>query len=176
MRIGIDVDNTMTNTFAYLLELKEKYLPNMEDNYHNWDTDIRDDFLNEHIEEIWKNCSLKDNCKEVIDKLRDLGHEIIIISYRQNVYSLNSFEILDEYLKRNGIKVDELYTGITKKGEFCEACLIDLFIDDKLENLDDVSNKGIDVIQFYNSFEKTGKYPVVKSWEELYKIISEKQR
>ena len=174
MRIGIDVDNTMTNTFSYLLELKKKYLPNMEDNYHNWDTDIRDDFLEEHIEDIWKNCSLKENCKEVIDKLKKLGHEIIIISYRQDSYGLNSFEVLDEYLKKNSIHYDELYTGITKKGEFCEACLIDLFIDDKLENLDAVSSKGIDVIQFYNSFEEVGKYPVVKSWEELYKIIENK--
>ena len=174
MRIGIDVDNTMTNTFEYLLELKKKYLPNMEDNYHNWDTDIRDEFLEEHIGEIWKNCTLKKNCKETIHKLHSLGHEIIIISYRQDVYHQNSFEILDDYLKRNGIEVDELYTGITKKGEFCEACMIDLFIDDKLENLDAVSNKGIDVIQFYNSFEKIGDYKVVKDWEELYRIVKDK--
>ena len=174
MRIGIDVDNTMTNTFEYLLDLKEKYLPNMEDDYHNWDTDIKDEFLEEHIEEIWKNCTLKDNCKEIIAKLRSLGHEIIIISYRQNIYNQNSFEILDEYLKKNNIEVDELYVGITEKGEFCEACLIDLFIDDKLENLDAVSDKGIDVIQFYNKFEKTGKYQVVKTWNELYELIKNK--
>ena len=174
MRIGIDVDNTMTNTFEYLLDLKRKYLPNMEDDYHNWDTDIKDEFLEKHLENIWKNCTLKTGCKEVVEKLRSLGHKVIIISYRQNIYNLNSFEILDEYFKKNGIEVDELYVGITKKGDFCEACLIDLFIDDKLENLDAVSKKGIEVIQFYNPFEKTGNYTIVKNWDEVYRKIEKR--
>ena len=173
MRIGIDVDNTMTNTFDYLIELKKKYGINMEDDYHNWDTDVKDEFLKLHIKEIWENCKLKVNCKEVIDKLRIEGHKIIVTSYRQDVYDIDSLQLLKDYFKKNNIVVDEIYTGIKDKGDFCKNHLIDLFIDDKLNNLDDVSNVGINVLQFYNRFEKTGEYTVVKNWDEVYRIISD---
>ena len=171
MRIGIDVDNTMTDTFEYLLELKKKYDVDMEDDYHNWDTDIKDNFLKQHLKEIWKNCKIKENCKDIIDKLRKAKHEIIIVSYRQNVYGIDSLELLKEYLDKNNIIVDEIYTGIVNKGKFCKEHSIDLFIDDKLENLDDVSKVDIPVIQFYNRFEKTGDYLIVNDWKELYEKI-----
>ena len=171
MRIGVDVDNTITNTFEYLLELKKKYNNDLVDDYHNWDTDTRNAFLEKYLKEIWENCTVKENCKNVIDKLRNDGHKIIIASYRQNIYGINSLELLKTYLNKNNIVVDEIYTGITKKGEFCKKHLIDLYIDDKLENLKDINNNSIDVIQFYNPFEKVGKYKVVKSWDELYKMV-----
>ena len=171
MRIGIDVDNTITDTFGYVLKIKKKYNKVLDDNYHNWDTETKNIFLEKYLKEIWENCSTKDNCKEVIDKLRKNGHEIIIVSYRQNIYGINSLELLRDYLKKNNIIVDEIYTGIVKKGEFCKKHSINLFVDDKLVNLDDISRENIDVIQFYNSFEKTSKYKIVKSWKELYQVL-----
>lgn len=172
MRIGIDVDNTMTDTFGYVIDLKKKYYNDLDNNYHNWDTDIRDDFLEKYIEEIWSNCSLKDNCREVINKLKKEGHEIIIITYRQDVYVDNSYEILKNYLDKNGVLFDEIYMHITDKGKLCKEKNIDLFIDDKLENVESVANVGIDVLQFYNEFEKIGNYQIVKSWDEIYTYIS----
>ena len=172
MRIGIDIDNTMTNTFDYVIKLKEKYYKDLVDNYHDWDTDVRDKFLQKHIEEIWSNCSLKKGCKEAIDKLRSDGHTVIIITYRQDVYVNNSREILEDYLKKNNIIVDDIYMHITDKGALCKELDIDLFIDDKLENLDSVSNEGIQVLQFFNTFEKTSSYKIVKSWDEIYNYVN----
>lgn len=171
MRIGIDVDNTITNSKEKVEELKRLGKFVVPDDYVNWDTDKKDKFLEPVLKEIWETCTIKKNCSEVIKKLRKDGHEIFIITYRNDSVINNVREILVDYLDKNDIIVDGIFNNITEKGKFCKENNIDLLIDDKLKNCINARKYSIDVLKFYNEYDKNTDFKEIYSWDEIYDYI-----
>ena len=69
MRIGIDIDNTITETSLlanYLVKKDNKY--NEEQDYHNLKKDELKDFLTRYLEDIVYNVKIKPNVIEVLKK------------------------------------------------------------------------------------------------------------
>ena len=83
----------------------------------------------------------------------------------------NSYLLSKNYLDSKGIKYNEIYTGISDKGKFCNENNIDLFIDDSINNCSSVKSYGIDVLLYDNIFNRNSDLKRVSNWKEILKYI-----
>lgn len=83
MKIGIDFDNTIVNTKETVRKFMDKY--NIEEFKNEEEKTL---FYREHIDDITKNLTLKENVIEVLNRLKQ-NNELFIITDRSNYYSNN---------------------------------------------------------------------------------------
>lgn len=187
MRIGIDIDNTITEiqekldmaAYNYALQLG-KNIENskdiLEDKYNNGESyqkkyhfsyDELKYFLKVIQEEITNNAIPRKMAVEVINKLKNLGHEIYIITARDSEFHDNPYQLSKDWLDKNNILYDTLIVNARNKASICKDENIDLMIDDQLNNCIVVEEQGIQTIRLSDN-EST--YPGIislKNWEEI---------
>ncbi len=186
MRIGIDVDDTITNSYDTIFDLigevynidsnklKEDgttYYDVQEDhvNFPNYDKFVVDNF-----DKIIPNVSLKENAKEVINKLHEDGHQIIIITARSDKEHSNPYMTTYLYLVKHDILFDKVFVNMKDKGALCKEEKIDIFIDDSVINCKSAINSGINTFLFDATFNKNNKdIKRVNDWLDVYRIVNE---
>lgn len=186
MRIGIDVDDTITNSYDSIMDLiGKKYSINSEKLKEAGTTyyDIMADNINfpdydkfcaSNFESLLSNVPLKEGAKEVINKLHEEGHQIVIISARNDKEYLNPYMTTYMYLVKHDILFDKIFVNILNKGEFCKIKKIDLFIDDSVINCKSAVNSGIRTFLFDNTFNKKNiDLKRVYNWNEIYDIVND---
>lgn len=180
MRIGIDIDDTITNTQAKIDEIA-KEIENLEiyDNSKHWfyeryNCSLEDDdkFLRKHVENFMSNASVKDGASLYINKLHDNGYEIYIITARSNHYSENVPDITKEYLDKNNIIYDKLLLNCHDKAKACKDYNIDIMIDDSIEHISDIENIGIKTIVMDNEYNQDIGSLRAHTWKDVYEIIT----
>lgn len=171
MRIGIDIDDTITNSHDYVIYLKKKYLPQY-DPYQMLPNDVFDEFIHKYDSEIHQNAPLKEGVVEAITYLKKQGHTIYIMSARGN-YSDSSYADSYEYLKKNNIPFDKLICNIGTKVEAVKREKIDLFIDDNINICNELRNNGINVIKMRRHDDIENDHLTCDNWEEIIKCIKE---
>lgn len=193
MKIGIDIDNTLTEVqdelnkaaFDYAISLGKKIensdIP-MEEIENNGDTykkkfqfsyEELKYFLKDIQENITNNASPRENVKEVIDKLKEKGHEIYIITARDSEFHDDPYKLSKDWLDKNKIYYDKLIVNARKKSSVCKLEKIDLLIDDQLNNCLDVSNVGIQAIMITDKKYEYNQIIQLKEWNEIYNYINE---
>lgn len=193
MKIGIDIDNTITevqeelNNAAYEYAIKlGKNIKNAENSFedikNNVDTykmkfqfsyeELRY-FLKNIQEEITNKAEPRTNSVETINRLRKEGHKIIIITARDNEFHDDPYLLSKNWLDKNHIEYDKIIVNAREKRTVCKNENIDLFIDDQLNNCLDVLKEGIKVIRISNE-DCTNKDIVdLNNWTKIYKYIGE---
>lgn len=188
MKIGIDIDNTITDTLTILKQYCKKYndevvkrnLPMNEKgfattNLYDWTEEEEGEFCRRYLEEAVMKATIKQNANKVIKKLKEEGNTIYIITARLKHHFKQPYEITEKFLKENGIVYDELMIGITDKKQCCIDNDIDILLDDEPQNINSVS-EIIPVIVFeaIHNEECNGNNIIkVKTWHEAYDIIKE---
>jgi len=179
MRIGIDVDDTITDTYEKVIEIIAEYYNKDIDELkrkkypydHFWISGEYPDFdnkVNEFFDILIPTFKIKGNAVNVINKLKSEGHCIIIITARRN----NKAGVTHEFLDKNGIPYDKIYEKIRDKGEIAKLENIDIFIDDSIEHCKEVEERGIRAILFDADFNRDNiDYERVKTWNEIYELI-----
>ena len=182
MRIGVDIDDTITNSWEYYIpyyaklfnidkSVLSKSLPYYQaikdyislDDYYKMLVPMQNKSI--------KKLPLKENVKEVIDKLYELGHTVYFITDRGNTDD-DSYIATKEYLDSHNIKYEKLYTRASDKASICLKENIDLYIDDSIKHCTKVKQKGIEVLMFDTSYNKEYKeFKHVHSWNEIYEYI-----
>ena len=182
MRIGIDVDDTITNSWESLLphysrlfKIDENTLRKSKPYYMSVkDLITLDEYFDMILpiyDEVIPKVKLKDNVKEVINKLYEDGHHIIFITARGRGHT-DPYKQTKDYLDKHNIKYNKIIVNATNKAEVCQTENIDLFIDDSVRNCKIVSDIGIESLLFetyYNKEDETLYH--VKSWIEIYNYI-----
>ncbi len=94
MNIGIDIDDTITDTFDFLMKyvaeyfnLDINYLRKNNFSYNNLHLNCRKyefEFAKKTYAKLLPSIPLKKDVSEYIRKIKDLGHKIIIITARDN--------------------------------------------------------------------------------------------
>ena len=193
MKIGIDIDNTLTEVqeelnkaaFEYAISLGKKI-----DNYDNPMEDIKNNgdtyrkkfqfeyeelkyFLKNIQENITNNATPRENAKEVIDKLKKEENEIYIITARDSEFHDDPYKLSKDWLDKNEIYYDKLIVNAREKSSVCEKEKIDLFIDDQPNNCLSVSNIGIHTIMITDKAYNYDKIKQLKDWNEIYNYINE---
>lgn len=194
MNIGIDIDNTITeveeelNNAAYEYAIKLGKNINDTKGNHFEDKDNSGDsyrnkfhfsyeelkfFLKDIQEEIINKAKPRVNAVEIINKLNEEGHKIIIITARDSEFHDNPYILSKNWLDKNNIKYDKLIVNAREKGIICKKENIDLFIDDKLNNCLDVLKEGIKVIRISNEICNNGNIVNFNNWIQIYEYIGE---
>ena len=190
MNIGIDIDNVISNFDEVLLEeyLKhDKELRNtgiineeiyMTKGMFDWSEEEERKFYLDNIESIAKSLNTKDGAKKYIDKLKQDGHNIFIITGRDNGEYTNPVEMTKKWLNENQIYYDKLIlTNAYKndkhgKTEKCFENNIDIMIDDSINICKDINEHGIKAIIMDTPYNRnTNDFERVHSWKEIYDFI-----
>lgn len=185
MNIGIDIDDTITDTFDYLMEsiseyfgIDINYLRENNISYSNLPEEYNKHLLQYGLDTfagLLKKVPLKNGAVEFIKKLKEDGNNIIIITARDNRIYETPYESTKDQLDVYNIVYDKLVCTFDK-ADACKDNNIDLFIDDSINNIKKVTNLGIDTIIFDSKVNKETdlKCKRVYNWNELYDYISQK--
>ena len=176
MNIGIDIDDTISETYATLLEYAQKYTIeelkrspiiksfNTEDhlyieNMHNWNENETARFWKKYYEEIIKKVNIKTFAANIIKNLKDNNIE----------------QITKDWLKENNVEYDKLIINAKEKLKFVKENNIEIFIDDSCRNCKDIaynSNAKVFIMDTrVNQNLEDEKITRVYSWPHLYKEI-----
>ena len=186
MKIGIDIDNTITTTIPLLKqfcviynhEVVKRNLELHDDgfatyNFFDWTREEDMDFCKKHLEEVITNVKVKKDAGEVIKKLRREGNYICIITARKKPQLNDPYLLTKNYLDKNGIEYDQLLVGCEDKLSYCLDNCIDIMIDDEPQNITSISKK-IPVIALEGIHNIKCKGPniiKVDDWNEVYEKI-----
>lgn len=182
MRIGIDVDDVITNTS----ESAKNYIEKNDNNgdLKNYMEDImRGDMTTPKIKEffaensckIFKEASVKPNASKIIKKWLDAGNEVFIITSRGEIKFKDSERITLDCFKLNDIKYTKILFNSFEKAKICEENKIDVLIDDSAKYCEEVASKNIESILFNSVVNKniTVNVPRVEDWLELEEKVKE---
>ncbi|MDD4705955.1 MAG: hypothetical protein PHS24_01905 [Bacilli bacterium] len=167
MKIGIDIDDTITDTKKSTIE----YLMNYNLNLNEYSGDLNDkktfDFLIKHIEDIQTNVSLKPGVKEAFTELKKMSYEIIIITARGGELDYDHEKVTKDYFAKHNLPYDKIYFGNYPKGDIALKEKINIFIDDRIYNLDDVSQYGIECLHFVSDMNIKSPYKKFDNWDDI---------
>ncbi len=185
MKIGIDIDDTITNTCEFMedyissfFNIKKDYLKKNNIYYFNLPLEFKDrekDFYLSIFEKQILNIPIKENAKNIINKLKEEGNKIIIITAREKDTYIDPVLSTKRQLESYGISYDKILCTKDKR----KACIdekIDIFIDDSIRNINSVKNIVKQVYLFTNPYNKKICVPFerVDDWIQIYKLLKEK--
>ena len=189
MRIGIDIDNVISNFNEMLLEtylMHDKELRNtgiinpnakyIRTGMFDWSNEEELSFYKDNIEGIAKKLKVKEKAKEYIDRLHSDGHLIYIITGRDNGEYSEPYNMTKKWLDENNIYYDNLILtdayDIHAKSLECLKNAIDIMIDDSVRICSDLITSGITTILMDTPYNRKINIKRVKNWEEFYEFVS----
>lgn len=186
MRLGIDIDDTISNTSGKMVEEALKY-----DKQYVKGRGFKDP--NEYsfmrmfywtvLDVEGFNCLIRKSnfyatvepipdAAECIKKLYESGDEIILITKRKN--SIKNRHMTKKWLKKYGFKYHKLILGGDRKGQICEELGIDLFIDNDKNNIIEAMESNVDCVLRGTKYNKKEKdFHRIEDWVDIYTYIME---
>ena len=190
MRIGIDIDDTLTDineelenaALEYARKLgkaKVKDVTNLVDKNDGSIYQVKYGFtynelkyfLKDIQEAITAKAIPRDGAKEAICKLRKAGNEIYIVTARDIEFHKDPYTLSKEWLDENNIEYDKLIVNARDKAQICKEEKLNLFIDDKTSNCIAVSNIGVTAIRIANDNAKNDNFITFKDWNSICEYI-----
>lgn len=190
MRIGIDIDGVLADIERFMIDYGIKFCE--ENNLHyriklgEYDAYKALGISEENEEKLWNKYlkyyateyPVRDFAQEVIQKLKNEGHEIYIITAR-NEWGLvgedygKMKQFVKEWLEKNNIYYDKLVYTEGSKLPYCVGNYIDIMIEDSPKNIKDIASK-IPVLCYncnYNANIEGDNITRVYSWYDVYNKI-----
>ena len=187
MRIGIDLDDTITKTdeilfkYAKMYNEEEKILFKINrgewdwNKAFGWDEEKCETFFSRYLKKIFEEAEIKENAKEKINALKDDGNKIIIITARDTKSLKEVHKVCENWLINNKVNVDKIVVDGEDKAQKCLENKIDIFIDDNVYNCESVyKNLKIPVLLMNSRYNKEYQNPNIKrvyNWNEIYNEI-----
>lgn len=183
MKIGIDIDDVITDTSAsmksYILEHDKtgEIMEHIEDVMRgDANTPVIEKFFVDHFLKIAKNAKIKENAELVIKRLCDNGHEIFLVTARgegRKIFKGTEALTID-YLKSNNIPYSKILFNCIDKASICKENHIDLLVDDSIKHCEAVHNENIKSILFTSVVNKNLPTQIerVNNWLELEEKVN----
>ena len=197
MNIGIDIDDTISETFETLLPYAQKYTiedlkreskvkidSNMANHFYivymnGWNEQEAMDFWSKYYAEILREVNIKKFAKEVINKLKQEGHKIYLITARWDMPNDDVKEITRKWLEENKVEYDKLIINASDKLQLAKENNIDIFIDDSFKNCktiaDNTKAKVYMMTSRVNGSFEDENIKRVYSWPEIYDLINREE-
>lgn len=190
MKIGIDIDGVITNIEQFVADYGIKFCEEnnlcyrvKKDEYDEAKAlgiseENSEKFWNKYLKYYATEYPARNFASEVIQKLKEDGHEIYIVTAR-NEWGLTGEdygkmkEFVNEWLEKNNIYYDKIVYTEGSKLPYCIGNYIDIMIEDSPENVKDIASK-IPVLCYncsYNENIKGQNIIRVYSWYDIYNKI-----
>ncbi len=197
MVIGIDIDDTISNTceilIAYGQEFTKKYLKrdvdidfkgNLTNHYYiekifEWTREESNEFFTSYYRKFIENVYPKALAVEYINKLYDEGNTIILVTARDSYADVDAATDTARWLEKQGIKYHKLIADPPSKADVCKEENIDVFIDDSFSNCMSITDAGIKTYMMdskYNVSLDDRRIKRVYSWPEIYMLLNEERK
>lgn len=190
MNIGIDIDDTITNSskifFKYAKiynkkkKIKYKIIKNELDQRKafGWTKSNQKEFSSNYLKIILKETKPYKNVVKSMEILKKLGCNIYFITARNDLEFPDMYEFTKQWLINNNIKFDKLIVNCKDKLEECILNDIKIFIDDNYSTCKKIYDyKKIEVYLYDTNYNK--KYNQVemirvKNWKNIMKKVKVK--
>ena len=193
MNIGIDIDDTISNTFETFLPYLEKFVCQDLNRKLDLNLSSRIDYYNivekyglseEEARVFWtkyyvlmlENVKPKENAVEIINKIKENGNKIVLITARIDDEIVDARAITEKWLKENKISYDKLIINSHNKLEIAQRENIDIFIDDSIRNCEMVSSGNIKTYMMLtknNEYYENENIEKITCWNEFYENVKE---
>ena len=188
MRIGVDIDNVLSNFNEVLLNdyiRHDKELGNsgiIKDDVYirdmfNWSKDEEQQYYHDNIERLANLFEPIKDCSKYIKELRDNGHYICIISGRDNGEYSDPYNMTTKWLEKYGIQYDKIIlTNAYNHQEKADICIennIDIMIDDSTNVCEKCYENNIKPLLFGTDYNKhETRYKRVNNWKEIFDYVN----
>lgn len=191
MRIGLDIDNVVTDFDKKMLEefLREdknkggKGIVNPNGNwikdFFNWAEEDVTKFMNDNMETFASQLEPRKDAKYYMDKLLEEGHQLYLISHRIFPHYLHPYETTIKWLEEHNISYTKLILSQdTNKTKECKENNIDVMFDDGRINCRQLQENGIDCYLMATNYNKrnSNDLKIVNDWKELYGVMKQMER
>ncbi len=193
MIIGIDIDDTIADTYEIMLNYAQEYTidvlkrePILKEEscdthfyvqyLHGWKKGDDIEFLNGVYEKIISETRPKTLAIKYLKKLHEDGHKIVLITARWETDNFDVKKTTEEWIKNNDVPCDKLIINAENKVIAAKQNNVDVFIDDSFCNCKSVAENGIKTFLMdtrANSGLKDEKIERVFSWPHIYMKIKE---
>lgn len=185
MNIGIDIDGVIQDcerwfrTYAEIFDIDNVGRGVVNPNgvkvqeRMGWDKSTFEKYLFSYMHMTMKNAPLMPGCKEVIGRLREMGHRLFVITAR-GTFTDREVELAEEMLERNGLVFDGIHCKSKDKLVECRQEKIDYMIDDSYTNVLRLSENGIKCLYFreYGSKDIISDDVIdVRNWGEILRFF-----
>lgn len=189
-KIAIDIDNTICNTSDFFGPIAENYDRTVlhKNNVINYDKIVprSDDWSKEELSYFVENffnkesinIPIKVDAVIYINKLKELGYEIVFITNRGIKEDDHTDLIVPKYLEKNNIPYDNIITKSNDKYMYLDD--VDYFIDDAIRNCEEALEKTNTKVLMMRT-KKTKDYTndeiiIVNDWKEIFNYIISRQK
>lgn len=171
--LGIDIDGVLRNFTDKMIEVYLRCYPthtiltNKTYNLKYWTPigeEINKFVFQTHAEEIYGNSLPYPNVSDHIKNLKNMGHDIIIVSTQPNK---QIEDISIKWLSKHNIIYDEIYFTSEK-----EKVNIDLLLDDYVLNLNKVMNSGKIAVCYDRPYNEQWRELKVKDFNEFIDLVN----
>lgn len=185
MNIGVDIDGVLADDDTYRVDhiakfcyehgLPEMDNPNAYENKCNWKDEILEQYRKEYFFEYIRNAPARAYASEVLNKLEQRGHRIVVITGRYKTQENNALgeqmrKDTIAWLEKNKIPYQAIYfTHCPKVAEIKEA-KIDVMIEDNPEILIESAKitRTFCMDNRYNHDLNVPNITRVYSWYDIY--------
>lgn len=174
MKIGLDIDDTLTNTKEAFAKSIKKYCHKHKWKQYNEQKKLTEEefkiFLMEYGKKTYETMKPKKEAIKIINSWNEMGHEIYFITARceEDLKGIETITI--EYLKKYNINYQSIFFHSKNKGEDSKNLNLDVFVDDR-ESVLDTLKMDIYKIRMLDNIQNYSKYKKVTSWKEIDSII-----
>ena len=190
MKIGVDLDGVVFDTekefrvYSELYDMLELKRNSKIDNKalrfqerFNWTEEETMEFLKKYHNQIVIEASYLPGAKRILKKLKEEGHELIIITARGGINKA-MIPITEGRLKQEEMDIfDKYYWATENKEQICKKEKIDIMIDDFDKNCHKISQEKIKVIYLKdapsNELKENAYLKICYNWGEIYRYIKE---
>ena len=193
MNIGIDIDDTISNTFETFLPYMKKFVEqdlnrklnlnlsskidyyNITEKYGLSETETRT-FWESYYIPMLESVKPKDSAVDVINFLKDNGNRIVLITARIDDEIVDARAITEKWLEVNKINYDKLIINSHNKLEIAKEEKIDIFVDDSIRNCEMVSSGNIKTYMMLtknNEYYENENIEKITCWNEFYENVKE---
>ena len=189
MKIGIDIDGVILDSekefrikaeLYDVIKLKRNSIVNNKElkfqERYNWSEEEINEYIDQEFLSVSRECNFMPGAVEVINLLKQEGHELIIITARGGIVK-EMKNVAEERLKEKNLMFDKYYWAIHDKYEICKQEDIDIMIDDYYKTCKQISDNKIKTLYFreYPNYElEENEYlKEVHNWGEIYRYIKQ---
>ena len=193
MIIGIDIDDTISDTYEVMINYAQEYqinelkkepiLKKGSCNTHfyltyllDWNNGEDKEFLNEYYEKIVKETKPRTLALKYLQKLHEDGNKIVLITARREAENFNVRKATENWIKANNIPCDKLIINAKNKLIAAQSENVDVFIDDSFSNCKQISDAGIKTFLMDSRSNKEfedEKIERIYSWPHAYMKINQ---